>query len=197
VRAYNSSQVRACDSSQVRAYNSSQVRAYNSSQVTACDSSQVRACDSSQVTATKWVAVTVIKRFDTPKVTGGTKIVIPLLNTPQKWCDFYGIKVNKGVATVFKAVRDNYFSLHGADYSPGSKPECHKWDKTTECGNGLHFAPRPFIGKEFDPQATRYVACGVALKDIVVFPKGSYPNKCKAPKVIKACYEVDEDGKKI
>jgi len=185
------------DSSQVTAYNSSQVRAYDSSQVTAYGSSQVTACDSSQVTATKWVAVTIIKKFGTPKVKGGTKIVIPLLNTPQKWCDFYGVKVSKGIATVYKAVRDNYFSQHGADYSNGLKPKCHQWDKTTECGNGLHFSPHPFMGKEFNDQATRYVACGIALKDMVIFPQGSYPNKCKAPEVVKGCYEVDQDGNKL
>jgi hypothetical protein len=204
VRAYNSSQVRASDSSQVTAYGSSQVRAYDSSQVRAYDSSQVRASDSSQVTASgssqvmasKFVAVTVHGK--SVKRTGGVLICVPPIRTPKQWCEFYGVSIKGGVALVFKAVNEDYTSPHGANYAPGETPAAKDWDGgKLECGYGLHFSPRPSAALAFHPDAKRFVACPVLLKEIVVHPNGTYPEKVKAPRVYRPCYEVDIDGNPV
>ncbi len=195
VTAYDSSQVRASGSSQVRAYDSSQVRAYDSSQVTASGSSQVTAYDSSQVTAYKFVAVTMHgKRI---KVVGGVQIVIPNIATANEWCEFYGVEVKRGVVTLYKAVRKNFESAHGMSYAPGQKPSAPDWDGgKAECGGGLHFSPRPYMAQGFDNEATRFIACGVNLSEIVVHCPARYPDKIKAPRALW-CKEVDIDGNLI
>ncbi len=197
VRAYDSSQVTACGSSQVRAYDSSQVTAYDSSQVTACgssqvtayDSSQVRAYDSSQVTACDYVAVT--RTNPHIKVSGGVVIDVPDLNDAVEWCRYYGIDVKRGVATVFKAVDDDYKSGYGADYTPGKKPKADDWDPTPTCGGGLHFSPRPFMALDYAGGATRFLACRVKVSEMVALG-----DKIKAPRVL-SCVEVNEDGNAI
>jgi hypothetical protein len=196
VTAYGSSQVTAHDSSQVRAYGSSQVRAHGSSRVTAYGSSQVTAHDSSQVRASKFVAVTVHGK--SVKRTGGVLIRVPLIRTPKQWCEFYGVSVKGGVALVFKAVNDDYHSPHGANYAPGETPVAKDWDGgRLECGYGLHFSPRPSAALAFYPDAKRFMACPVLLKEIVVHPDGTYPEKVKAPRVYRPCYEVDIDGNPV
>src|SRR5574341_50999 len=65
-------------------------------------------------------------------------------STPAEWCDYYGVAVVNGVATVFKAVGDDYRSPRGADYTPGTTPVAPDWDGgIAECGGGLHFSPTP------------------------------------------------------
>ena len=180
---YDSSQVTACNSSQVRAYGSSQVRAY--------DSSQVAAYDSSQVTATKFVAVSI--HGTNTKVTGGHKIVIPTIETPKEWCEFYGIEVQKKVAILYKGVNENYEAQHNNfKYVPGTTPIAPDWNDRKECGGGLHFSPRPEMTLEFAPEAIKFLACPVKLSDIVVLG-----NKVKAKGLCAPCYEVDKFGNKI
>jgi len=212
VRACDSSQVRACDSSQVTAYDSSQVTAYGSSQVTACGSSQVtaydssqvtaygssqvRACDSSQVTATPLVAITITK--GNPKVTGGHQIRVPKFDTPELWCQFYGIEIKDGVAILYKGVGDDFKSPKGTYYTPGTIPVAEDWDDgKEECGGGLHFSPRPFMTIAFNAEAKKFVGCPVALKDIVMHPDGEYPEKVKARGCCGPVFECDIDGNPV
>jgi hypothetical protein len=71
------------------------------------------------------------------------------------------------------------------------------WDGgKEECGGGLHFSPRPSAALAFDNLATRFIACPVLLKEIKVHSNATYPEKVKAPRVYKPCYEVDIDGNK-
>ncbi|MCX6497555.1 MAG: hypothetical protein NTU93_01990, partial [Arthrobacter sp.] len=115
------------------------------------------------------------------------------------WCDWYGVRVTDGCATVFKAVNDTYRSPKGGDYTPGTTPAADDWDGgRAECGGGLHFSPTPTAAREFNPEATRYVACPVCLSEMRP-PKATddYPQKIKAARCAAPCREVDEDGEPV
>ena len=195
VRAYDSATVEAYDSATVGAYDSATVEAYGSATVEAYDSATVRASGSATVRASKYVAVQKMP-YGNPKITGGVLIVIPELKTAQDWCDYYGIEVKRGTATVFKAVDDDYSTnqarTRGIFYVPGSKPKCEDWNDRPECGGGLHASPRPFMARRYNENATRYVACPVKLAEIVVLG-----DKVKVPRISGAVYEVDEDGERV
>ena len=192
-------------SATVRAYGSATVRAYGSATVTACDfatvtaydSATVRAYGSATVTASKFVAVT--KHSIYTKIDGGVIIdVTGACNTPTNWCDFYGIKVKDGIAIVFKGVDGNYRSPRGFDYSPGSTPIAPDWDGgKIECGQGLHFSPRPEMVREFIIAPDHIMACPVRLSDMAVYGQGQYPQKCKALGCCAPIWEVDIEGNKI
>ena len=117
--------------------------------------------------------------------------------TAALWCKEHHVKVVRGVATVYKAVRDDYKSSRGGDYSPGSKPVAHDWDGgKKECGGGLHFSPHPLDALYFDEQATRFMVCKVRLADMRA-PKAAddYPHKIKARGCCAPCVECDRTGK--
>ena len=128
-------------------------------------------------------------------VEGGHVIDISALDLedPATWCAYHCVKVTDGIATVYKAVGDNWSTDRGTDYSPGSTPEAPDWQPTKACGGGLHFSPSPVQSRGHYPTATRYLECGVLLADLV--PLGS--DKCKAPRVVRACVEVDINGKPV
>src|SRR5574340_335846 len=195
VRAYGSSTVTAYGSSTVRACDSSTVTACDSSTVTACDSSTVTACDSSTVRATPLVAIHL--HSATVKVAGG--VILDHSNIADfdaaEWCAYHGVKVSRGIATVFKAVDDKWTTSRGTDYSPGSKPSCDDFRDTDACGNGLHFGPTPVHALAYHSDATRLVACGVKVSELR--PITGDTAKCKAPRVVRACVEVDMDGNVI
>jgi hypothetical protein len=195
VRAYGSSTVRAYGSSTVRAYGSSTVTAYDSSTVRACDSSTVRACDSSTVRATPLVAIYLHNA--TVKVSGG--VVLDHSNLAgfdaKAWCEYHGVKVSRGIATLYKAVNDKWTTDRGTDYSPGSKPSCNDFRDTDACGHGLHFGPTPVHALAYYHEATRFVAVGVRLDELR--PITGDTAKAKAPRVVRACVEVDIDGNVI
>jgi hypothetical protein len=211
VTAYGSSTVRACDSSTVTACGSSTVTAYGSSTVTACDSSTVRACDSSTVRAygsstvraygsstvraTPLVAIHL--HSATVKVAGG--VVLDHSNIrdfdAKQWCEYHGVKVSRGIATLYKAVNNKWTTDRGTDYSPGSKPSCDDFRDTDACGNGLHFGPTPVHALAYFREATKFVAVGVRLDELR--PINGDTAKAKAPRVVRACVEVDIDGNVI
>ena len=202
VRAYGSSTVTATDSSTVRAYGSSTVmaagsstvRAYGSSTVTATDSSTVMAAGSSTVRASSCVAVHLHSGLAT--IDGGVVIDVTTVNdTAEKWCAHHGVEVTDGIATVYKAVSDQWTTPRGADYTPGSTPEATDWADHAACGQGLHFGPTPAHALADLPDATRFVAVGVELATLRPIPGGTA--KCKAPKVVRACVEVDLDGNEV
>jgi hypothetical protein len=196
VVARGSSHVEAWGSSHVEAWGSSHVEAWESSHVVARESSHVVAWGSSHVEASDYVSVH--KHGTQPKVKGGVLIEVPRCDTAEKWCAYYGVKVSRGIATLYKAVRDDYRSSRGMSYAPGTKPEAPDWDPVPECGGGLHFSFHPTAAQSFDPEASRFLACPVRLDEIVVHADGMYPNKVKAPRVVgRGCVEVDRTGKPI
>ena len=193
------------DSATVTAYGSATVRAYGSATVTAYDSATVRAygtatvtaCDSATVTASKYVPVQILS--SRVKVGGGVQIHKPSPKTAAAWCSEYQIKPIKGVVILFKAVGADYRSPKGCDYSPGTIPVAIDWDGgEAECGGGLHFSPFPWMALKFNPDAKRFIACPVRVKDIGKPHKdASYPDKCKAMGCCAPTWECDIDGKPV
>jgi hypothetical protein len=135
------------------------------------------------------------------KCKGGVQKIALIPKTAAEWCEFYGVDVKRGIATLYKAV-DADFSTDRArskniSYAPGETPEAPDWDGgKNECGNGLHFSPFPGAALKFNNGA-HFVACPVKLSEIVVHPDGDYPEKVKAPRVYKPCYEVNIRGERI
>ena len=195
VQAYGSATVRASDSATVQAYGSATVHASGSATVRAFGSATVRAYGSATVRAGQYNAV-VLSGLATSQ--GGVIVCVPKLTTPQEWCEFYGVQVIDGVAMLYKGLDVNFKSPYGTSYQPGETPIAHDWDGgKEECGGGLHFSPRPFMTLEFNPSATKFCACPVALTDIVVHPHGSSPQKVKARGCCVPVMECDVDGNLI
>src|SRR6478752_5603095 len=151
---------------------------------------------SAKATADKCVSVLLIG--DKPQVIGGGFVQRVVVNTAQAWCDYYGVAIETEHAILFKSLDANFVAKwRGFRYEPGTAPECDDWDPKRECGGGLHFSPTPRHALEFyDSPGRRFVACRVALSDIVVHPDGEYPHKCKAPRVAEI-WEVDINGRRI
>ena len=188
--------MQAYGSATVAAYDSATVRAYGSATVRASGSATVRAYDSATVQAAPYVAVHLFSADAT--VSGGVVIDIAAvdLDDPEIWCAYHGIEVTDGLATVYKAVDDRYFSKHGTCYAPGSTPTAPDWQPTKLCVQGLHFSPTPRQAQAYNhapATVAKYVACGIAVADLI--PLGS--DKCKAPRVVRACVEVDLDMRPI
>ncbi len=195
VEASDSATVRASGSATVEASGSATVEASGSATVEAYGSATVRASGSATVEATKYVAVQ--DHGPSVSVTGGVLIQVRRPTNGGEWCEFYGVEVTDGVATLYKAVEDDWRGGHktSVTYRPGDTPEAPDWDGgKEECGGGLHFSPRPYMARTYCSGATKYVGCPVRVEDIVVHPDGSMPDKVKAKGVCAPVFEVDEDG---
>jgi hypothetical protein len=132
------------------------------------------------------------------EVTGGVVTQVPALTTAEEWCAFFGVEVEQGVATLYKAVDADFISRYGMSYAPGTQPQAPDWDGGAEdCGGGLHFSPSPSLALEYEPHAERYVACPVRLEDIVVSSAPRFQSKVKAKGVSAPVYEVDESGRRV
>ena len=131
-------------------------------------------------------------------ITGGVRFKAMEIKTPEDWCEYYGLKVSRGVVTLYKALNHAFISPKGTSYAPGEKPEAKDWDGgRAECGGGLHFSPSPTFAREFSREAEKYAACPINIKDIVVHKNAEYPQKVKARRVAKPCYEVDINGDRV
>ncbi len=132
-------------------------------------------------------------------MTGGVQIKIPDILTAADWCAFYGVKVLKGVAVIYKAVDAEFKSPKGYTYAPGMTPIAADWDGgKDECGGGLHFSPKPFMALGYSGEAKKFVACPVALKDMRAPQRNDqYEDKIKARCVCAPCYEVDINGNRV
>ena len=197
VEAWDSASVRASGSASVEAWGSASVRAWGSASVRASGSASVRAWGSASVRASKYVAIH--KHGGRPKIKGGVIIEVPQgFETAQDWCDYHGVEIKRGIATLYKGVDDDFATSNsrpvGIFYTPGSKPKAPDWDGgVKECGGGLHFWPRP----HFAEGSAHIVACPVKLSEIVVHKNASMPEKVKAPRVYGAIYEVDLSGNRL
>jgi hypothetical protein len=179
----------------VEAYGSATVRACDSATVRACDSATVRACDSATVRASSHVAVHL--HSGRVQLDGGVLIDHTAVNEldAATWCTYHGVLVEDGIATVYKAVDERWSTDRGTDYSPGSLPDCPDWTDNNECGGGLHFSPSPTQAQAYHPSATRFVAVGISVADLR--PIVGSTAKCKAPRVVRACVEVDAFGRVV
>jgi len=198
VHAWGAATVHAWDSATVHAWGAATVHAWGSATVRAWDSATVHAGDSATVHAGGG-AVVRPQPGHGGTIQGG--VVVPIVGptTAAEWCEHYLVDVTDGVATLYKAVRDDYRSGRGFLYAVGSTPEAPDWDGgTAECGGGLHFSPWPAMALEFDRAATRFLACPVALVDMrAPTADDSYPNKAKAQRVCGPIVEVDLNGKPV
>ena len=131
------------------------------------------------------------------KIRGGV-VIRPKFTTTTaaKWCAEHHVKVVRGVATVYKAVGEDFKSARGADYSPGTVPVAGDWDGgKSECGGGLHFSPHPMDAILFDEDAKKFVACKVRLADMRAPNSGDkFPHKIKARGCCAPCVECDVRG---
>ena len=150
------------------------------------------ASGSATVEASKYVAIH--KHGVTPQITGGVIINVPDPDTltPADWCDYYGVTVTRGQALLYKAVDDDYSTSHarpaGIFYTAGAKVVAPDWDTVPECGNGLHCSPRPFLARDYNAIATRYVQVRCKVADMVVIG-----DKVKVP-ALTVVGECDIDG---
>lgn len=133
----------------------------------------------------------------TVHLTGGTVLDHTGVNDfdAKAWCDYHGVTVARGIATLYKAVDDKWTTSRGFDYSPGSKPTAPDWSDNAECGGGLHFGPTPIHALAYFNAATKFVAVGVRVSELRQIPGSTA--KAKAPRVVRACVHVDIDGKEI
>jgi hypothetical protein len=141
--------------------------------------------------------VAVHLHHSTVHLTGGTIIDHTGVKdfNASEWCAYHGVKVIRGVATLYKAVNDKWTTGRGFDYSPGSKTKSPDWSDTDDCGGGLHFCPTPVHALAYFTQATKFIAVGVKVSELRPIT-GDMP-KAKAPRVFRACVEVDIDGKEV
>ena len=194
VVSYGSATVTAYGSATVTAYDSAPVTAYGSATVRAYDSATVRAYGSATVTASIKVAIHLHSGY--AKIKGGVLIDHTAdLSDPLNWCEYHGVKVKAGIATLYKAVDDKWTTDRGFDYSPGAKPIAPDWSDDNACGGGLHFSPSPTQALAYHDEATKFVAVGVKVADLRPIPGGTA--KAKAPRVVRACREVDIDGNEV
>ncbi|ENN89120.1 hypothetical protein RHSP_82707 [Rhizobium freirei PRF 81] len=134
------------------------------------------------------------------EISGGNILEANKPSTADEWCDHYGVDVIDGVATLFKAVDDDYSTSRARQkdisYAPGQIPVAPDWDGgLEECGGGLHASPHPRMALEFNIGAKKFVGCPVKLEDISVHPNGSMPQKVKFRGCCSPCFEVDRNGK--
>ena len=122
-----------------------------------------------------------------------------VLSAPDAWAEYHGVEVINGIATVYKALHDHYGTdrpgWRGA-YAPGKAPEAPDWRDDASCGGGLHFSPTPRQASEYLLGATRWVKVGVDLATLRPILNYGTP-KCKAPKVVVPCVEVDINGELV
>lgn len=136
-------------------------------------------------------------------VTGpGHIITTPDLSDPSAWCEYHGVSVVDGIATVYKAVDDQYQAGHQytmTSYEPGSTPSCDDFRANGYCGGGLHFGPTTLHAHAYNIGASRYLSVGVRLDEINVIDGNDHNSqaKCKAPRIVTPCVEVDQYGRPV
>jgi hypothetical protein len=179
-------------------YGSASVRAYGSASVRAYGSASVRAYGSASVRASTYCAVHL--HSARAKVTGGVVIDLTTLDPsdPQTWCDYHGVKITRGRATLYKALGDDLTSGqqygHAITWTPGETLAAPDWNPTPKCGNGLHVGPTAHHATEYRRDATRWVAVTAKLADLVPI-LGDAP-KCKV-RACKVVGFVDINGKGV
>jgi hypothetical protein len=176
------------------------VVAWENSSVEAWGNVFVRLFSALKIKASAHVAI--MRHGPAKSLDGGRVLEANKPSTPADWCDHYGVAVENGVATLYKAL-DEDFSTDRArakniSYAPGQTPAAPDWDGgVEECGGGLHASPHPKMALEFNSTAKRFAACPVKLEGISVHPDGYYPHKVKFSGCCAPCYEVDRNANPV
>lgn len=196
VEAWGNASVVARENSSVVAWGNSSVVARENSSVKARGNVFIRLYSASKIRAT--INVVIMQHDKAREISGGIKLDALKIETIRDWCEFYGVKIQGGFVTLYKALDSDFLSPRGTSYAPGSKPEATDWDGgEKEFGKGLHFSPSPYMAKAFNRGAIKFVACPIRASEIALHPNGEYPEKVKARAVSKPCYEVDIEGKRV
>jgi hypothetical protein len=158
----------------------------------------IAAFDRATVSASKYVAVQ--RRDYTVSVTGdGMVIDVPPIVTAEQWCEYHGVAVEHGIATLYKAVRGNFASGHDPTFfwTPGTSPSVSMMD-ANECGVGLHAVPHPCLGLRFYAASdVKFVGFPVQITEMQVTATPVYPEKVKFRCVAGPVFEVDRYGKPL
>ena len=112
-------------------------------------------------------------------------------NEKRNWLRAYGLTARRGFVTLYKAVDDNLRSGYQFHYPIGQTVACDDFRPNRECGNGLHFCPTPDLATRYFPEASRWLACEVRVKDMIVLD-----DKVKAPSA-RVLYEVSRAADRI
>jgi hypothetical protein len=201
VHAMGRATVHASESATVHAWESATVHTWESATVHAAGNVFVRVFSALRIIASAHVVI--MLHGAAKSAEGGQQIAAYKPTTPRDWCEHYAVPTSDGVATLFKALDDDFSTekarATGIFYRPGGTiPTAPDWDGgKKECGGGLHFSPTPTMAMEFNSSATRFIACPVHLSDIAVHSGGRYPHKVKARACCAPVWEVNEDGKRI
>jgi len=107
------------------------------------------------------------------------------------WLEGLGLTVTGSEAVMFKGVHDDLRSWHGTAYVPGTTVTAEDYEPVLSCGAGLHFSPSPRATLDYDPDATRFLACAVDLATLLTLD-----DKAKA-KSCRVLYEVDIEGEPL
>ena len=194
VVAWESAHVVAWGSAHVVAWGSAHVAAWGSAHVEAWGSTHVEAWESSHVVASSLVAVHL--HSTRVRVEGGVVIDVAALELTDAatWCDFHGVSVVDDVATLFKALDDEFAAGHGyhpTTYTVGASMVCDDWTPTNDCGGGFHLGPTTSHATAYRPDAKRWVRVEVPLSDLRPILDGT--PKCKA-RTCRVVAEVDRWG---
>ncbi len=164
VRASGNASVVAYENATVEAWGNATVEAYGNATVEAWGNAQIGACANVQVVRGSLSAKIAVK---------GNARVVTMPDTPEAYCDFYGVTVEDGRAILYKAVRDNLSSFHNPCfvYAVG-ETKTHDCDPSQEvvCGMGMHVAHKDWalLFGELGGGDFRVLEVAVPLDKIVV-----------------------------
>jgi hypothetical protein len=147
------------------------------------------------IVAGAYVAVTLLD--GKPTVVEGTHVIRPPdLTGAAAWCDFHGVTVADGKATLFKGTEGGFRSPHGTVYEPGTTVEAPDWHDRPTCGGGLHLSPTPMHSERYIDAPSHYLAVEVEVADLVVVTEMSPPGGPDKVKVrsCRVLREVDRHG---
>jgi len=181
-------------------------RSRGSAHVVARESAHVEARESAHVVARSPLAV-LVARSQTPVLKGGIIVNAYEQSTdPAAWLEAVQAEMlDEGMALLYKRTADDFGtrppdgSNQRVSYLPDTEVIAPDWDPSPEreCGRGLHLCPTPACCDQFRSDCgDRYVACAVAVADILVHPQPEYPGKIRA-RSCRVLYECDREGKRI
>lgn len=104
------------------------------------------------------------------------------------WVKAHGLAAAHGEVIMFKAVRDDLQSHHRMLYEIGTTVTAPDYDPTPMCGAGLHFSPTVDGARSYDGSATRFLACAVDRRSMIVIDDKVKARSCRV------LYEVDAHG---
>ncbi|WP_159626744.1 DUF7666 domain-containing protein [Actinomyces sp. zg296] len=209
VRAYDSARVVALDFTEVTTLDYVTVTARGRAVVSAWSYAEVYARESAVVHAYEfaWIDATdgtsVFEFSSCIRGKGGGRVNLYRIDyseiPPKEWVKRYGVKVSGDTVTLFKALPLDMTS--GKEYgrlthwAVGETVTCDDWDKTPECGGGLHLCPTPGHAIYYsDDLRPRFLECEAPIEDLV--PIAGKVAKCKV-KAVRVVREVDWVGRPL